>query len=149
MLIREACPDDLETIVEFNTRLAIDSLDKVPQRDTLIRGVERALASPDLCRYFLAEEEGRPLGQISITFEWSDWRNGMVWWLQSVYVAPETRGRGLFREMLEYIRARARADEDACYIRLYVLDGNARAQDVYHHCGMKTGKYKVYEIGLE
>lgn len=149
MRLRDACPEDLETIVEFNIRLAIDSGDKVPQRETLRRGVQRALESPELCRYFVAEKEDQPVGQIMITYEWSDWRNGMIWWLQSVYVEREHRGQGVFRALLDHVRDRAREGSEARCFRLYVLETNTRAQEVYRRCGLSHGGYLVYESELE
>lgn len=149
MRFRDAHLDDLEMIIEFNIRLAIDSGDKVPQRDTLRRGVRRALESPELCRYFVAEQGERLIGQIMITYEWSDWRDGMIWWLQSVYVDREHRGRGVFRALLEHVRALAQEGSRAKCIRLYVLDTNTRAQEVYRRCGMSHGGYLVYESELE
>ena len=81
--------------------------------------------------YFLAEEKGIVAGQLSITTEWSDWRNGNFWWIQSVYVAPEFRQRGVFRALYAHVRRLAKSRRDVCGLRLYVDEDNARAQRAY------------------
>ena len=100
--IRHAGPDDLPIIVEFNRRLAIETESKVLDPSILEAGVAAALADPDRLRYWLAECDGmpHPVGQAAVTREWSDWRNGWIWWFQSVYVDGPFRGRGIFRALL-------------------------------------------------
>jgi GNAT superfamily N-acetyltransferase len=115
----------------------------------LDRGVARALADPDRLRYWVAETRfsaaNRIVGQTAITREWSDWRDGWVWWLQSVYVDADFRGQGIFRALYQHIRDAAQAERDVIGIRLYVENGNHRAQKTYEALGMKLGGYSVLE----
>src|SRR5579885_1004891 len=97
--IRPATARDLETIVDFNCRLAQETEHKQLDRPTVTRGVERALARPEFCRYWIAERGGRAVGQMMVTYEWTDWRDGVFWWLQSVYVVADARGQGVFRAL--------------------------------------------------
>ena len=143
--IRSAKPDDLALIVEFNLRLAEESEGKRLDKDVLTRGVQRALAAPEMCRYFMAEVRGEVAGQTMITYELTDWRDGVLWWLQSVYVRPEHRGKRVFRALYEHIAALARQTDGVRGLRLYVEEKNARAQRVYEQMGMEPGGYIVYE----
>src|SRR5262245_5375493 len=109
-LVRDARPADLDTIVAFNDALARDTEGKILDPRVLTVGVRAALADPDRLRYWVAEARGsgKVVGQAAVTREWSDWRNGWLWWFQSVYVLPDTRGRGVFRSLHGHIRATAR-----------------------------------------
>ncbi len=152
LVIREAREHDLPAIVEFNRCLALETESKVLASAVLTEGVKSALADPDRIRYWIAEllEPPRTLGQAAITREWSDWRNGWIWWLQSVYVAPPARRQGIFRKLYRHIRDQAWADSRVIGIRLYVENGNDRAQRTYHSLGMTPGGYSVYqELWLE
>lgn len=143
--IRDARPSDLPLIVDFNLRLAEESEGKSLDRTVLHRGVERALAAPEMCRYFIAELNGEVTGQTMITFELTDWRDGVLWWLQSVYVRPEFRKLGVFKALFQHITTLARESSDVRGLRLYVEQANARAQRVYEQMGMQPGGYLVYE----
>ncbi len=145
--VRPALPGDLAVIVDFNRRLALETESKTLDERILEAGVERALADPDRLRYWVAETPGpaRVVGQAAVTREWSDWRNGWVWWFQSVYIAEAERGRGVFRALFHQIRALAWSDPDVIGLRLYVEEANARAQAVYEALGMRPGGYQVYE----
>jgi ribosomal protein S18 acetylase RimI-like enzyme len=144
--VREARPEDLDAIVDFNARLALESEHKILDRAILARGVVAALADRDRLRYWVAEDEsGSVVGQAAITREWSDWRAGWIWWFQSVYVHPDHRGQGTFRALHNEIRSAARADSEVIGLRLYVEVSNDRAQRVYQSLGMKPGGYDVYE----
>lgn len=143
--IRDARPDDRAIIADFNARLAHETEDKILDPDVLGRGVARALADPDRLRYWLAEFDGRAVGQAAITREWSDWRDGWLWWLQSVYVVPEARGRGVFRALYEQIRRLGRDDPEVIGLRLYVEGRNDRAQRTYHALGLAPAGYHVLE----
>lgn len=145
--IRPAAYGDLGAIVEFNRLLALETESKILDPDVLKTGVERALADPDRLRYWVAEI-GEPAvigGQAAVSREWSDWRNGWLWWYQSVYVAKDQRGRGLFRALHRHIRALAFADPEVIGLRLYVEEANDRAQAVYQSLGMTPGGYLVFE----
>ena len=147
LVIRDARPDDRDVIVEFNSRLAHETEEKRLDPAVLAAGVAAALADPDRLRYWVAESPERSglLGQAAVTREWSDWRNGWLWWLQSVYVHPDARGLGVFRALYGRIRASARAEPDVIGLRLYVEQDNQRAQQTYLALGMRPGGYHVYE----
>ena len=146
-MVRDARPQDLEAIVGFNLKLAAETERKQLDRAVLLRGVNAALLEPDRLRYWVAEREGTGelVGQAAITREWSAWRNGWIWWVQSVYVAPEARGQGVFRSLHAHIRAQARSAPDVVGLRLYVEHENERAQRTYQSLGMTPGGYHVYE----
>ena len=95
--------------------------------------------------YIVAESGGAMVGQLMITYEWSDWRNGTFWWIQSVYVRPEDRGRGVFRLLYDAALRMARASGGSCGLRLYVEGDNARAQQVYERMGMRATSYRLFE----
>lgn len=143
--IRDAQAGDLETIVSFNLQLAWETEHKRLDRNVLTRGVVLALADPGRLRYWVAVEAGRVVGQTAVTREWSDWRGGWLWWLQSVYVAPKHRGLGVFRALYGQVRASALAEADVIGLRLYVESENVKAQQTYQALGMAPGGYQVYE----
>ena len=146
--IRAAILSDQASIVEFNRQLAIETEDKILDEATLHRGVARALADSDSrIRYWIAEADTPPraIGQAGVTREWSDWRNGWIWWLQSVYVHADYRGQGVFRAILEEIRREALAQPDVIGLRLYVEEANLQAQKTYEALGLAHGGYHVYE----
>ena len=143
--IRDATAADAATIAEFNRLLALESEQKTLDRPTLERGVRRALARPELCRYFLAESAGRIVGQTMLTYEWSDWRAGVFWWIQSVYVVAEHRGRGVFRALFEHIENLARSTPEVCGLRLYVEEHNAPAIATYRRMGLSPSGHLLYE----
>jgi GNAT superfamily N-acetyltransferase len=145
--IREALATDLAAIVEFNRLLALETESKTLDPEVLTRGVSQAIADPDRIRYWVAitTASRHPAGQAAITREWSDWRNGWIWWFQSVYVAESYRRHGVFRALYRHIHAAARSQPDVIGLRLYVEDANHRAQLTYQALGMKPGGYSVYE----
>ena len=143
--VRPAEPDDWETVVDFNCRLADESEDKQLNRDLVIPGVQALLADSRKGRYFVACVEDRVIGQLMHTWEWSDWRNGEIWWLQSVYVEPEFRRQGVFRLLYEYVQREADGDSNVVGIRLYVENENERAQATYRRMGMDHTGYSVME----
>jgi GNAT superfamily N-acetyltransferase len=111
----------------------------------VLAGVAAALSDPTKGRYFLAELGGQVVGQIMHTYEWSDWRNGCFWLIQSVYVAREARGRGVFRQLFEHLRTLARSEPSVCGLRLYVERHNAAAQQTYRRCGLIDAGYWLME----
>lgn len=145
MHVRPATPDDLDVIVRYNAAIARETERKELDLVTLREGVAAALHRPDECRYFVAEVDGRVIGQAMVTYEWSDWRNGRFWWLQSVYVEAAYRRQGVFTALFNDIRAAAVADEHACGLRLYVEQGNRQAQQTYHKLGLQPTGYVVLE----
>jgi GNAT superfamily N-acetyltransferase len=142
--IRAAVRDDVNVISEFNAAMALETEHKRLDPATLRAGVERAIAQPDAARYFLAEIAGQVAGQLMITFEWSDWRNANFWWIQSVYVHPDFRAKGVFKALYQHVEQLARQAK-ACGLRLYVERDNAKAQEVYCRLGMKNAGYIVFE----
>jgi len=143
--IRSARPEDAAALVDFQISMARETEDLELDRPTVERGVAAVFADPGKGEYWLAEEGGRLLGGLLVTFEWSDWRNGTVLWVQSVYVLPEARGRGIYRRLYEHLRARVEAAEDLRGIRLYVDKRNTAAQRVYGHLGMTREHYELFE----
>lgn len=145
MLLRDAKPGDAEIIAEFNARLAQETEGRKLDRTVLLAGVQALLADPAKGRYFLAEQAGTVLGQVMVTYEWSDWRNGMFWWLQSVYVVDDARGQGIFRALFEHVERLAGQESGVCGIRLYVERENERAKGAYLRQGMMNAGYEVFE----
>ena len=144
IVVREATSGDCVRVAEFNQRLAAETEGKSLDRPTVEAGVATLLANPALGRYFVAEVNGRVVGQVMHTREWSDWRNGEIWWLQSVYVDGEFRRRGVFRALFDHFVADAR-QAGAIGIRLYVESDNSAAQEAYHRLGLDAPGYFVME----
>ena len=146
--LREASADDADTIIAFNQALARESEGKELDREILGRGVRRLLDEPLLGRYFVAVDgQDHVIGQIMITTEWSDWRCGHFYWIQSVFVAPEQRRRGVYAALHRHVVAHARSRGDVVGVRLYVEPDNVRAQKTYESLGM-TKTYNVMEQPL-
>lgn len=143
--IRAARPGDAATIVGFQLRMARETEDLGLDPDTVTRGVEAVLADPGKGAYWIAESAGRIMGCLLTTFEWSDWRNGTILWIQSVYVLPESRGRGVYRALYEHLKGRVEADPGLKGLRLYVDRRNTAAQRVYERLGMTSEHYLTYE----
>lgn len=143
--IRRATPADAALVTDFNLRLALESEGKALDRALLSAGVAAALADPGKALYFLAEEGGTVVGQTMVTTEWSDWRNGWFWWVQSVYVVPPARRSGVFRALYEHVHQAARADPAVVGLRLYVEQDNHAAQGTYSRLGMTRTGYLVFE----
>lgn len=143
--IRRAVPADAAVIVEFNRRLAQETEEKTLDPAVVAAGVAAALADPRKALYFLAEDAGTVLGQLMLTVEWSDWRNGWIWWIQSVYVQAEARRHGVFRALFDHVEEAARQGPQVIGLRLYVEQENRSAQDVYHRLGMVRTTYQVFE----
>lgn len=143
--VRDADARDLVAIVDFNRRLALESEDRVLDPAIVTAGVHRGFAHPELCRYFVAEIDARVVGTTMVTFELTDWRDGVLWWLQSVYVEPKFRREGVFRALYRCIAERARKDGDARGLRLYVHRDNARAMRTYEAMGMAKSEYELFE----
>src|SRR5262245_53938369 len=103
LVIRQAGPADAPVIVEYNQQMAQETENKELDRAILLPGVEKALRDPAKGRYFLAVDGSETLGQMMITYEWSDWRNGWIWWIQSVYVRADARRRGVFKALYDHV----------------------------------------------
>lgn len=145
--IRDAQPADLEFLARGNEAMALETEHKTLDPQTVRRGVQAVLANPAHGRYFIAEDSsGAPLGQLMVTYEWSDWRNGQFWWFQSVYVLPLARRKGVFQALYDHVDALVRSTPGVCGLRLYVESDNARAQRTYQRCGMHDASYRVMEV---
>lgn len=143
--IRDAVPGDRDVIAGYNAALATDTENKRLDAATLKQGVAALLADPAKGRYFLAVKDGKVVGQTMITYEWSDWRNGAFWWIQSVYVHPEHRAAGVFGKLYRHIAALAENDPGVCGIRLYVDKHNRDAARIYRHLGLEVAYYDLLE----
>lgn len=148
MKIRSATLADTALIAEFNQKMALETENKVLPDSHIIPGVTAILKDAVKGRYFVAEEDGIMRGQLMITYEWSDWRNNTIWWIQSVYVEEAFRGKGLYKALYEEVKKEARlAQVDT--IRLYVEKENHTAQKVYEKLGMEETVYTIYEATLQ
>lgn len=143
--VRSAVLDDHETIVDFNQTMALDTEGKTLDRPTLSAGVQRLLEEPRLGRYFVVEDAGEVVGQLMLTEEWSDWRCGRFLWIQSVYVAPTHRRRGVYRALHAHVAEEAAREADVCGVRLYVELDNGGAQQTYAQMGMRECDYRMFE----
>ena len=145
--IRDATLEDAELIAHNNAAMALETEHKLLDAATVRLGVDACFSDPSKGTYFVAvDETGAVVGQLMITHEWSDWRNGDFWWIQSVFVTPTARRKGVFRALFAHIEGLARAMPGVCGIRLYVETDNMRAQRTYEDCGMRDAAYRVMEV---
>ena len=145
MEIRKATHDDLEIISEFQQRMALETENTKLSRDIVTMGVKSVLDDQSKGFYNLATDSGRVVACHMITPEWSDWRNAWVWWIQSLYVLPEYRRKGIFRKMYRHLQEVIGNDKTVAGIRLYVVAGNITAQKAYDDMGMDGEHYRVFE----
>jgi len=143
--IRQASVTDAQFIIDFQLFMAkeTENLDLVPRIVT--KGVEAVFQDLNKGIYFVAEFENKVVASLMITYEWSDWRNGNVWWIQSVYVLPEVRRMGIFRQMYSYLKNIVEKDVNLRGLRLYVDKTNTKAQKVYQEMGMNGEHYQLFE----
>jgi ribosomal protein S18 acetylase RimI-like enzyme len=144
VVVREATIADAESIAAFNAAMAMETESKTLPPEILRAGVAAVFADPHRGFYRVADVDGIVAGCLMITFEWSDWRNGDWWWLQSVYVKPEFRRLGVFRALYDDIERAGRATPHVVGVRLYVEKGNRRAQNTYASLGMHEADYLMY-----
>ena len=144
--IRQAVSTDVETIAHFNIALCRETEGWERDPVTVTNGVRRFVSEPNMGRYFVAEIDGEVVGQTAHTFEWSDWRNGEIWWIQSVYVHPHFRSKGVFRTLFTHIKRLGEADVDCCGIRLYMERENKTARESYQRLGFRETGYVVFEL---
>jgi len=143
--IRKAVFSDAAVIAEFNQNMAWETEDKQLISDLVLAGVNSLLANPAYGFYLVAEIEGQVVGSLMITTEWSDWRNGVFWWVQSVYIRPEFRRQGIYRKLYAAVKTLAAEQGNVCGFRLYVEKDNQKAQATYHSLGMEVTDYLIYE----
>ena len=144
--IRRATSADAEFIVESNIAMALETEEMALDEGVVRPGVAAVLADASLGFYLVAEIGGSPAGQLMVTYEWSDWRNGLFWWIQSVYVRPEFRRRGVYRALHSHVADEARVAGGVCGLRLYVEQDNTTAQQVYESLDMYRTRYQMYEV---
>jgi len=147
MFIRLANLDDAKCIAEHNVLLANESEKLDISFEKTLDGVKGVLSDPGKGFYLIAEEDDNIVGQLMITFEWSDWSNKTIWWLQSVYVREKYRVKGIFKNLVEEIRNMA-LEHNVDIIRLYVHNDNIKAINIYKHMGMKKKPYTIYQQPL-
>lgn len=147
LTLRAALPTDLDRLVAWNAAMAWETEHKTLDPATLTRGVQGVFEQPQRGFYRVAERDGEAVGSLLVTREWSDWRCGDFWWIQSVYVVPEARRAGVFRALYADVQQRAAA-AGAVGLRLYVETENRHAQATYEGLGMHRCHYFMYEMPL-
>lgn len=145
MKIRLATPADAPALIEFNRAMALETEGKELLPEVIGAGVRSFLQNPGSGFYVVAHEGDQVIGSLLVTKEWSDWRNGDLWWIQSVYVRPEFRRRGVYRQLYRHVQGMAARDPGVCGFRLYVDRANTAAQATYRNLGMKKTSYRVFE----
>lgn len=145
LVIRPAAGEDIGVLVAFQKAMAQETEDKGLDPNRLRAGINHLLANPAEGFYLIAERDGQAAGSLMVTFEWSDWRSGRFWWIQSVYVQADHRRQGVYTALHHAIRNRARLDPQSCGIRLYVEQENTTAQATYQALGMDETHYRLYE----
>ncbi|HYM88528.1 MAG TPA: N-acetyltransferase [Nitrospiraceae bacterium] len=147
--VRLARPEDAAMIESFSAAMALETEGRRLDLDRLHDGTLALIESPDRGFFMVAEVEQtgdrQLLGQLMITYEWSEWRNGAFWWIQSVYVDPAWRRQGVFRRMHETVMATAKTSPNVCGVRLYVEESNGAAQAVYRRVGFTPSSYAIFE----
>ena len=146
MKVSKAQQSDIKEIIQFNINMAMETEDKKLNKETVTKGVQEVFNTPSLGYYIIVKDSSGILGCLMITYEWSDWRNGLFWWIQSVYVKKEYRRKGVYKKMYKFIHERAIADKKCTGIRLYVENNNSIAQKVYNNLGMTETYYKLFEV---
>jgi ribosomal protein S18 acetylase RimI-like enzyme len=148
VVVRDATHADIEFIADCNCGLAEETEEKTLDRGVLTSGIRRGFSHPGMCRYLIADVGGRPAGMTMLTYELTDWRDGVIWWLQSVYVVREFRNLGVFRTVYHHIETLARRSPEVRGLRLYVRSDNERAMTTYGAMGMSPAGYEVFEHEL-
>jgi ribosomal protein S18 acetylase RimI-like enzyme len=146
IIIRPAKPSDIERLAQNHCALAFETENKTLDTEATLLGTRAVLDDPGKGFYLIAERSGEMVGQLQITYEWSDWRNGVFWWIQSVYVAPNARRTGVYRALHDYVFSEARKAGNVCGVRLYVDKENRNAQSTYRAMGMQAAHYDIYEV---
>jgi ribosomal protein S18 acetylase RimI-like enzyme len=143
--IRVAEQSDLASLVKFNQLMAWETEQKKLDESTLGKGVAALIADDNKGFYLVAEQGTDVVGSLMVTTEWSDWRNGVFWWVQSVYISPECRRQGIYAQLYAQVKILALQQQDVCGFRLYVEKENLIAQKTYESLGMQQSHYLMYE----
>ena len=146
--IRLAEQHDAELLATWAQTMAMETEHKHLDADTVLKGVQAGISDPKRARYFIAMSGDKPAGTLMLTTEWSDWRNGDWWWIQSVYVHPDFRRQGVFQSLYQHIKTLAEQASDVCGLRLYVEHDNETAQRTYEKLGMEDAGYRMMEAVL-
>ena len=148
LVVRNARSPDIPALADFNIAMAQETENKILSPTKVKAGMRAVLRHPDHGFYLVAELNGEVAGSLLVTREWSDWRNGVFWWIQSVYVPPEFRKRGIYRALYDAVKTRAKTHPEVCGFRLYVAKGNGAAMSAYARLGMSETEYRIYEETL-
>jgi ribosomal protein S18 acetylase RimI-like enzyme len=148
IVVRNAREQDIDMLVRFNIAMARETEDKILSPVKVRAGMRAVIRHPDHGFYLVAELEGQIAGSLLVTREWSDWRDGVFWWIQSVYVPPEFRKRGIYRALYDAVKALAKSSPEVRGFRLYVERNNRAARSVYSKLGMSETEYRIYEAIL-
>jgi ribosomal protein S18 acetylase RimI-like enzyme len=143
--IRKAIDSDVSSLANFNRGIARETEGYDLKLEVITAGVTRFLERPEQGFYLVAEIDGSVIGSLMITTEWSDWRNGIFWWIQSVYVVTEYRRKGVYRSLYRHVKDLAAEEHDVCGFRLYVESENEIAKSTYRSLGMKKTVYQIFE----
>lgn len=144
--IRIADENDADSMIEFNQAMALETEDKTLESGKILGGVKAVFSNENKGFYVVAEDvTGKIVGGLMVTFEWSDWRNAWFWWIQSVYILPEGRGKRIYSSLYDFVKKRAKEKGDVCGFRLYVEKENLHAQKVYEKLQMYETEYLMYE----
>ncbi|QEG23905.1 GNAT family N-acetyltransferase [Mariniblastus fucicola] len=146
--IRFATAEDAESIADFQIAMALETENKTLCPDEVLTAVKSVFADTQKGFYLVADVDSEVVGSLMITYEWSDWRNCNMWYIQSVFVKPANRGKGLFSQMFHKVVELAKK-ENAMYVRLYVETENEKAQAAYENLGMKRMPYFMYDMKVE
>ena len=147
IIITKGQIEDVENIAQFQVDMAMESEGTQLDKDTVTKGVSAAMADENKGLYYIARVDGKAVGSLMLTREWSDWNNGWYWWIQSVYVAPDYRRQGVYKSMYQAVCTDAK-QQNIAQVRLYVDKTNTRGQEVYSSLGMQESHYLIYETTL-
>lgn len=143
--IRKATTQDAQAIADFNSLMAMETEGKTLTPTVILSGVQNMIANPSYGYYLVAEHDAHVVGSLMVTSEWSDWRNGLFWWIQSVYIRKEWRRQGIYRRLYDTVKTLAEQHGNICGYRLYVEKDNTKAQQTYQSLGMEATDYLIYE----
>ena len=146
--VSRAATEDVAAIAQFNIAMAAETEDLALDPQTVHAGVAAVVSDDRRGFYLVARSDGKAVGSLMVTYAWSDWRNGNLWWIQSVYVVSSARKQGIFRLLYDNVISLAKQSGDAVGVRLYVEKDNRGAQEVYRKLGMSETAYRVFEIIL-
>lgn len=145
VFVRLAEKADAERLIDFNQAMALETEGKNLDSEILASGVKAVFQDESKGFYVVAESAGKIVGGLMVTYEWSDWRNKWFWWIQSVYILPDFRGKRIYSELYDFVKQKALGKKNVCGFRLYVEKDNLNAQKVYEKLGMESSYYLMYE----